>query len=32
VLTSLEKIGQVVDKKLEPQEGTNPFYKMIRLQ
>jgi len=25
VLTSLEKIGQVVDKKLEAQEGTNPF-------
>ena len=25
VLTSLEKIGQVVDKKLEEQEGTNPF-------
>jgi ABC-type bacteriocin/lantibiotic exporter with double-glycine peptidase domain len=25
VLTSLEKIGQVVDKKLETQEGTNPF-------
>ncbi len=25
VLTSLEKIGQVVDKKLEIQEGTNPF-------
>ncbi|WP_298503678.1 ATP-binding cassette domain-containing protein [uncultured Maribacter sp.] len=25
VLTSLEKIGQVVDKKLELQEGVNPF-------
>ncbi len=25
VLTSLEKIGQVVDKELEPQEGINPF-------
>ncbi len=25
VLTSLEKIGQVVDKKLEEQEGINPF-------
>lgn len=25
VLTSLEKIGQVVDKKLEEQEGTDPF-------
>lgn len=25
VLTSLEKIGQVVDKKLEPQEGIDPF-------
>ena len=25
VLTSLEKIGQVVDKKLEPQDGTDPF-------
>ncbi|TVZ27940.1 ABC-type bacteriocin/lantibiotic exporter with double-glycine peptidase domain [Gillisia sp. Hel_I_86] len=25
VLTSLEKIGQVVDKKLEPQDGINPF-------
>ncbi len=25
VLTSLEKIGQVVDKELEPQEGENPF-------
>lgn len=25
VLTSLEKIGQVVDKELENQEGTNPF-------
>ena len=25
VLTSLEKIGQIVDKKLEPQEGTEPF-------
>ncbi len=25
VLTSLEKIGQVVDKKMEPQEGTDPF-------
>ncbi len=25
VLTSLEKIGQVVDKELEEQEGTNPF-------
>ena len=27
VLTSLEKIGQVVDKELEAQEGTNPFLK-----
>lgn len=27
VLTSLEKIGQVVDKKLEEQEGTDPFQK-----
>lgn len=25
VLTSFEKLGQVVDKKLEPQEGTRPF-------
>jgi ABC-type bacteriocin/lantibiotic exporter with double-glycine peptidase domain len=25
VLTSLEKIGQVVDKELEPQEGIDPF-------
>ncbi|WP_148782749.1 peptidase domain-containing ABC transporter [Aquimarina intermedia] len=25
VLTSLEKIGQVVDKELEPQEGVDPF-------
>ncbi len=25
VLTSLEKIGQVVDKELESQDGTNPF-------
>ena len=25
VLTSLEKIGQVVDKELEPQDGENPF-------
>lgn len=25
VLTSLEKIGQIVDKELEPQEGENPF-------
>ncbi len=25
VLTSLEKIGQVVDKELEPQKGVNPF-------
>jgi ABC-type bacteriocin/lantibiotic exporter with double-glycine peptidase domain len=25
VLTSLEKIGQVVDKRLEPQEGIDPF-------
>ncbi|MDX1461815.1 MAG: ATP-binding cassette domain-containing protein, partial [Marinirhabdus sp.] len=25
VLTALEKIGQVVDKELEPQEGENPF-------
>lgn len=25
VLTSLEKIGQVVDKELEPQEGEDPF-------
>ena len=25
VLTSLEKIGQVVDKKLEPQDGSDPF-------
>ncbi len=25
ILTSLEKIGQVVDKKLEPQEGMDPF-------
>ncbi len=25
VLTSLEKIGQIVDKELEPQEGINPF-------
>ncbi len=25
VLTSLEKIGQVVDKKMEPQEGIDPF-------
>ncbi|NND87633.1 MAG: ATP-binding cassette domain-containing protein [Flavobacteriaceae bacterium] len=25
VLTSLEKMGQVVDKKLEPQEGEDPF-------
>lgn len=25
VLTSLEKIGQVVDKELEPQEGSDPF-------
>ncbi|GAA0873218.1 ATP-binding cassette domain-containing protein [Gangjinia marincola] len=25
VLTSLEKLGQVVDKKLEPQEGEEPF-------
>lgn len=25
VLTSLEKIGQIVDKELEPQEGTDPF-------
>ena len=27
VLTSLEKIGQVVDKELEPQEGEYPFQK-----
>lgn len=25
VLTSLEKIGQIVDKELEPQDGENPF-------
>lgn len=25
VLTSLEKIGQIVDKKLEPQDGADPF-------
>jgi ABC-type bacteriocin/lantibiotic exporter with double-glycine peptidase domain len=25
VLTSLEKMGQVVDKELEPQDGANPF-------
>ncbi|TVZ53128.1 ABC-type bacteriocin/lantibiotic exporter with double-glycine peptidase domain [Dokdonia sp. Hel_I_53] len=31
VLTSLEKIGQVVDKKLEPQDGTNPFQNHSRL-
>ncbi len=33
VLTSLEKIGQVVDKKLEAQEGTQPFenYKTAHL-
>jgi ABC-type bacteriocin/lantibiotic exporter with double-glycine peptidase domain len=27
VLTSIEKIGQVVDKELEPQEGTRPLFK-----
>ena len=26
VLTSLEKLGQVVDKELEPQQGEQPFY------
>lgn len=26
VLTSLEKIGQIVDKKLEAQQGENPFF------
>ena len=25
ILTSLEKLGQVVDKELEPQEGEKPF-------
>ncbi len=32
VLTSLEKIGQVVDKELEPQSGDNPFIKKEDLQ
>ncbi len=27
VLTSIEKIGQIVDKELEPQEGDTPHYK-----
>ncbi|MCH2490388.1 MAG: ATP-binding cassette domain-containing protein [Flavobacteriales bacterium] len=31
VLTSLEKMGQVVDKELEPQEGSNPFDKTAAL-
>ncbi len=32
VLTSLEKIGQVVDKKLEPQNGEDPFENTTELR
>ncbi|WP_378186986.1 peptidase domain-containing ABC transporter [Aquimarina sp. W85] len=32
VLTSLEKIGQVVDKDLEPQEGVDPFINQQELK
>ena len=30
VLTSLEKLGQVVDKELEPQVGEDPFYNPLK--
>lgn len=32
VLTSLEKIGQVVDKDLEPQDGESPDFKEINIE